>query len=235
MKAIYKTKGKAKEYCEWAVNIYGGCTNGCTYCFAPDVRKADRDAFYANAIAREGIVDSVIEQMRSGAYDGKVIQLCFTCDPYPSGVDTSATRKVIKAIKSGGANVQILTKNPSMLERDYDLLDSRDLVGVTISGAGDDIEPNSESTEERIAALKKAKDALGCEVWVSFEPVFDENVVYDILENIDWIDTYKIGKTNYVESDIDWKVFGEKVVEIGERKGRTILIKEGLKEEMDKT
>lgn len=234
MKAIYKTKGKANEYCELAVNIYDGCTNGCTYCFAPDVKNKDREKFYGSATVRDKIAEAVEEQMRSGAYSGKTIQLCFTCDPYPTGIDTTATRSVIKAIKDGGGNVQILTKNPSAVERDYDLLDENDLIGATISGAGKDIEPNSESTEERIAALKKAKDALGCEVWVSCEPVFDENVVYGILENIDWIDTYKVGKTNYVECDIDWKAFGEKVAELGERFGRTVLIKEGLREEMER-
>lgn len=234
MKAIYKTKGKANEYCELAVNIYDGCTNGCTYCFAPDVKDKDRETFYDCASVRDGIVEAVREQMRSGAYAGKTIQLCFTCDPYPTGVDTSATRAVIKAIKEGDGNVQILTKNPSAVERDYDLLDENDLIGATISGAGKDIEPNSESTEERLAALRKAKDALGCEVWVSCEPVFDEDVVYGILENIDWIDTYKVGKTNYVECDIDWKAFGEKVAELGERFGRTVLIKEGLREEMER-
>lgn len=233
MKAIYKTKGKAKEYCELAVNIYDGCTNGCTYCFAPDVKSTDRETFYGNATAREGIVEAVEEQMRSGAYAGQTIQLCFVCDPYPTGIDTCATRSVIKAVKNGGGHVQILTKNPSAIEKDYDLLDENDLIGTTISGAGKDVEPNSESTEERLAALKKAKDVLGCEVWVSCEPVFDENVVYAILEDIDWIDTYKVGKTNYVDCDIDWKRFGEKVVKLGEEFGKTILIKEGLREEME--
>ena len=233
MKAIYKTTGKAEEYCPLAVNIYGGCTNGCTYCFAPDVTREERERFYEAAVVRDKLIESLEAQTKSGAYRGKTVQICFTCDPYPTGVDTSATREVIRLLKEGGCHVQILTKNPSAIERDYDLLDENDLVGTTISGAPRDIEPNSETTAERLSALKKAKDAIGCEIWVSCEPVFDESVVYDILENIDYIDTYKVGKTNYVDCDIDWKAFGEKVVELGEKFGRTILIKKGLREEME--
>ena len=234
MKAIYKTKGKAKEYCELAVNIYDGCTNGCTYCFAPDVRHTDREKFYKTVHPRPGIVESVCAQMIGGTYAGKTIQLCFTCDPYPTGIDTSITREVIRALKEGGAHVQILTKNPHAVERDYDLLDKNDLVGTTISGAGLDIEQNSETTQERLDGIKAAKDACGCEAWVSCEPVFDESVIYDILENIDWIDTYKVGKTNYVDDcDIDWRAFGKKVVELGEKYGREVLIKDGLRQEIE--
>lgn len=234
MKAVYRTSGKAEEYCELAVNIYGGCTNGCAYCFAPDVTRAQREKFYEKAVLRDGLMESLASQMASGAYRGKTVQLCFTCDPYPSGVDTAPTREVIKMLKDGGCHVQVLTKNPTALERDYDLLDENDLVGATISGAGKDIEPNSDDTETRLAALKAAKDAIGCEIWVSCEPVYDENVVYDILANIDWIDTYKVGKTNYVDDcDIDWKSFGNKVAELGATLGKTVLIKKGLREAME--
>ena len=32
MKPIYKPKGAAGEYAEYACNLYDGCTHGCTYC-----------------------------------------------------------------------------------------------------------------------------------------------------------------------------------------------------------
>lgn len=40
----------------------------------------------------------------------ELIHLCFTCDPYPVGRDTFATREVIKILKEYENNVQILTK-----------------------------------------------------------------------------------------------------------------------------
>lgn len=35
MKPIYEPKGKAKEYGDYAINIYTGCPHECFYCFAP--------------------------------------------------------------------------------------------------------------------------------------------------------------------------------------------------------
>lgn len=37
MKPIYKPKGAAKEYGDYAINIYTGCPHNCFYCFAPNV------------------------------------------------------------------------------------------------------------------------------------------------------------------------------------------------------
>ena len=37
MKPIYIPKGKAKEYGDYAINIYTGCPHECYYCFAPNV------------------------------------------------------------------------------------------------------------------------------------------------------------------------------------------------------
>lgn len=30
---IYQPRGAAGEYAKWAVNLYNGCSNGCTYCY----------------------------------------------------------------------------------------------------------------------------------------------------------------------------------------------------------
>jgi DNA repair photolyase len=35
---IYEPKGKAGEYAPLALNLYAGCSHGCTYCFAPTAR-----------------------------------------------------------------------------------------------------------------------------------------------------------------------------------------------------
>lgn len=42
MKPLYVPKGKAKEYGDYAVNIYTGCPHRCYYCFAPNVLHRDK-------------------------------------------------------------------------------------------------------------------------------------------------------------------------------------------------
>lgn len=129
MKPLYVPKGKAKEYGDYAVNIYTGCPHRCYYCFAPSVLHRDREEFHTHVDPRPGIVDALKKQLEREGITGKLIHLCFTCDPYPTGYDTSVTREVIKAIKDSGNHVQILTKGDG--SRDFDLLDENDWYGIT--------------------------------------------------------------------------------------------------------
>ena len=47
MNTIYKPKGAAAEYGDYAVNIYTGCPHRCYYCFAPNVLHREREAFHS--------------------------------------------------------------------------------------------------------------------------------------------------------------------------------------------
>lgn len=127
MKPIYEPKGKAKEYGDLAINIYTGCPHRCYYCFAPSVLRRDREQFHSCVAPREGIVEAVARQLDREQITGKTIHLCFTCDPYPTGYDTTATREIIKLLKGAGNHVQILTKGDG--SRDFDLLDKNDWYG----------------------------------------------------------------------------------------------------------
>ena len=106
MKPIYAPKGKAKEYGDYAVNIYTGCPHRCYYCFAPSVLRRDREQFHSCVAPRAGIVDATAKQLEREQITGKTIHLCFTCDPYPTGYDTTATREIIKLLKASGNHVQ---------------------------------------------------------------------------------------------------------------------------------
>lgn len=134
MKPIYEPKGKAREYADLALNIFTGCPNGCEYCFAPAVLRKTPEQF-SQGIIRHGILEATVRQLQGGGFEGRTIHLCFTCDPYPSGMPTMVTREVIEAIHDAGAFVQILTKNPVSAMRDFDLLGERDMFGVTYTGA----------------------------------------------------------------------------------------------------
>ena len=110
MKPIYEPKGKAKEYGDYALNIYTGCPHRCYYCFAPSVLHRDREKFHADVRPRDGIVEATKAQLEREHITGRIIHLCFTCDPYPTGYDTTPTREIIKVLKEYGNHVQILTK-----------------------------------------------------------------------------------------------------------------------------
>ena len=63
MKPIYEPKGKAKEYGDYALNIYTGCPHRCYYCFAPSVLHRDREKFHADVRPRDGIVEAAKAQL----------------------------------------------------------------------------------------------------------------------------------------------------------------------------
>ena len=236
MKPIYEPKGKAKEYGDLAINIYTGCPHRCFYCFAPNVLHKDRETFHSCIEPRKNIVEEVKKQLEKEHITGKLIHLCFTCDPYPFDYDTTPTREIIKAIKESGNNVQILTKNGIAAMHDFDLLDGNDWFGVTIECYDDNVEelPNGLKPTRRYYSLFKAKQK-GIKTWVSFEPVINEADVLECIEGCSkFVDKVKIGKLNYYPSDINWKEFGEKAEALCKKLGIEYYIKDSLREEMNK-
>jgi len=232
---IYKPKGKALEYAPnaYALNIYTECNHACDYCYACMMAKRFGKPWTGNVRPREGIVEAVENQLIKLRGAGEHIHLCFSCDPYPSGVDTLATRQIIKAIKDSGNHVQILTKGGQRATRDFDLLDENDWFGITVAGYEDSSakhEPNAASVLSRIKTLRKAKN-MGIRTWVSFEPILDQGAVSDfIIGHHGSFDLLRIGKMNYRPSDIDWKAVTEDVVRLCDKYGKDYYIKKSLME-----
>jgi len=230
MKPIYEPRGAAKEYGDLALNIYTGCPHRCFYCFAPCVLRRDREKFHSDVRPRENIEDETCRQLEREGITGKLIHLCFTCDPYPTGYDTTSTREIIKLLKAYGNHVQILTKGTG--SRDFDLLDGGDWYGVTLDGQ---IEHPGVGTHHRFIDLMHAHDR-GIRTWVSFEPVVDaESVLRDIKSVAQiGVDKVKIGKLNYHPSSINWKQFGHEAEALCRRLGLDYTIKDSLRAEMEK-
>ena len=225
MKPIYEPKGKAKEYGDYAINIYTGCPHGCFYCFAPSVLRKDKELFHSCIEPRKNIVEEVRKQTERENIHGKLIHLCFTCDPYPTGYDSTPTREIIKLLKGSGNNVQILTKGDG--SRDFDLLTPNDWYGITLDGIN-----NGENFRNRVNSLAEAHHR-GINTWVSFEPVTDEKKFFKELHLVSLIvDKVKIGKLNYYPSDIDWKRFGEKAESLCKELKLDYYIKDSLRKEM---
>ena len=221
---IYEPRGAAKEYGDYAINIYTGCPHRCYYCFAPGVLHQDRERFHSHVEPRPGIVEEVRKQLEREQITGKLIHLCFTCDPYPTGFDSTATREIIKLLKEHGNHVQILTKGDG--KRDFDLLDENDWYGVTIDGSAMRIETH------RILDLCAADDR-GINTWVSFEPVLNAKNVLSAIECLRFVKKMKIGKLNYNPSDIDWAAFGREVEALCQKLGLNYYIKDSLRREME--
>lgn len=248
MKPIYKPSGKAAEYGDYAINIYTGCPHECYYCFAPSVLRKQKDQFHSDVRPRENIVEETRKQIEREHITGKLIHLCFTCDPYPTGHDSSPTREIIKLLKDTGNHIQILTKNGKAAMRDFDLLDENDCFGITYAGypgPGNisdpnyipEAEPGSGAPYYRIKALHEAHKR-GIKTWVSAEPVLDATDVLNLIECADYVNLWKVGKLNYHPSDINWKNFGERVERALTVKKRwnpnvDYYIKESLRAEMN--
>lgn len=239
MKPIYEPKGKAKEYGDYALNIYSSCSHGCFYCYCPSfLHKAKEQFFVAkneHPYPRTGIVEATMQQLEREKITGKLIHLCFVGDPFPMGADHGTTLEIIRLLKEHGNHVQILTKGDARSA--IPLLDKDDWFGVTISALGQvakKAEPGALDAEWRIMQLILAKVA-NINTWVSFEPVVRaEHVLATIKDFHPWIDKAKIGKLNYHASDIDWPKFGREVEELCQKVGLNYYIKESLRAEMEK-
>lgn len=234
MSIIYEPKGKAREYCELAANLYRGCGHDCKYCYAPSATFKTRDQFRKASVRKE-----VIEKLRKEApeYRGREVLLSFTCDPYQElNNKLNLTRQAIEIFISNEVHVNILTKGGSRSIGDFDLLSkngSKYGTTLTFMSDGDSRhwEPEAALPHNRIDALLVAK-TYGIETWVSLEPVISPTQTLQLIdETHECVDTYKVGKWNYHKDAnlIDWHRFANEAIEKLEGYDKNYLIKNDLK------
>ena len=209
--AIYQPTGKAREYAEWACNLYVGCSNDCSYCYCKrgvlgsviggpqaTLKKCFRDRQDAfNAFARE--LDRNVDALREHG-----LFFTFTSDPCLPDTVNMHLSCVIYAVEHG-VPVQLLTKRADWVlepaERDteskFDTLvkvtDASLLaVGFTLTGR-DDLEPGASPTDERIAAMRKIHRS-GVRTFASLEPVIDPAATLGCFRRtLGFCDLYKVG------------------------------------------
>lgn len=70
MKPIYEPKTRAKEYCDLAINIYQGCSHGCTYCYARKMFERYHPNEKFDVKLRPGIIEATKKQLSSGKFEG---------------------------------------------------------------------------------------------------------------------------------------------------------------------
>lgn len=236
---IYRPSGKALEYGELALNLYTGCSHGCKYCYAPKVVRKSREEF-EDVKPRDGILEAIEKQLAKGKIKESLIHLCFTCDPYPTGHDTSVTTEAIKLIHNSGNYVQILTKNVSGAMKDEHLLSRGDRLGFTYTGDFEKKTTNKivSSQDEIWTALNDAIEAR-YSTWVSIEPALNKEAIYKFLKFGPQVEVAKIGKLNYCTLEslgfdpINWADFGKKCNEIGRQSYMNVQLKDDLRKEVE--
>lgn len=262
MKVIYQPKGRAQEYAEsekgagdgYAVNLYRGCTHGCAYCYVPTMppwkfEAEARRRFHATVYPRPNLLRNLAadcDAMEAAGLLGAPLHLCFTCDPYPLGIDPAVdvTREALEILEGAGfRNVQVLTKGGMAAARDFDIMARNGWkFGQTITtndkAPAAAYEPNAATIGNRLKALAEAK-AAGVYTWVSVEPVTDTWGAWAlVVEARGLVDLWKIGKLNHgadisqelgeIEAQTDWAFFLHSIVEQLEYQGDAYLIKDSL-------
>jgi DNA repair photolyase len=222
MSIIYRPAGRAGEYSEYAVNLYGGCDHHCPYCYVPLARHITPEKFYgAGATPYKNVLKKLAADCRrlQGAITTPIM-LSFTSDAYQhSEAGHQTTRQAIRLLKQHGFRICVLTKAGMRATRDFDLLDAGDVMAATLTliNEADSLkwEPHAALPSDRIEFLKAAK-RRGMETWASLEPVIDPEQTLELIQATRGIvDLYKIGTINYVKvvsEKIDWTDFVREAV-----------------------
>lgn len=222
-KAIYKPKGKAGEYAEWACNLYVGCSNDCSYCYCkkgvlshamggpePKLKSCFRNEQHAfETFVKE--LDANIDALRQSS-------LFFTFSSDPLIPETRALNvKCIEYAILRGVRCQVLTKNADFIQDEALRIMVSNTSGLhygkflafgfTLTGC-DDLEPGASSNNERINAMRLLH-SIGFRTFASLEPVVVPAKTAKMARMAaDCCDLYKVGlqsgvpKSYYAEEDI---------------------------------
>ncbi len=239
MKAIYETKGRAREYSELAVNLYTGCGHRCVYCCGATVTHQDRNSWENSPRPRKGILEQiqVDAAVRSNLQDDRPILMCFVTDPYqPINDEFKLARIALIILHAHGLRATILTKAGMRATQDFDLLiPGRDAFACTLTlrekMESRYWEPVAADPSSRMDALKEAHK-LGLETWVSFEPVIKPEDTMELIRmTSDYVDHCKVGTMNYHphRKTIDWPKFAHEVKELLDSVGKPYYLKEDLR------
>ena len=151
---------------DFTLNPYGGCSFGCTYCYAAffshDIEKRDNWGYWVNV--KENAV-SLLEKRKPGTLDGKLIYMSSVTDPYqPVERQLEITQGLLQTMVNRGDKPKLVvqTRSPDVV-RDCDLFRSiednggRVQVNMTVTTDDEDIrrtfEPFCPSSHARLRAI----------------------------------------------------------------------------------
>ena len=243
-KAIYKPKGAAQEYGQWACNLYNGCSNKCDYCYnrhCPQSITLGGDKVTLKKSLRSHGGDYLpCADMRNAAWifeqeflkhkdeiirDGGLF-FSFVSDPM-----LDETRKLsmecAEMAMARGCKVTMLTK--CQYDTDWARC-HKDLLrpGFTLTGM-DSMEHGKYCTGDRIDNMRRLHEA-GIKTWASIEPVIDFDCALDaIARSADCCDFYKIGLASKIGKQYTKQEVMEFVEKVGELVAVPIYWKESVR------
>lgn len=204
-KAIYTTKGAAREYGRVGCNFYTGCPHECEYCYlkrgAPSkqlggnvvqLKKCFRDDDDALDVFNKEVRKHIDVLRYTGVF------FSFTTDPMiPQTIDL--TLSAINMLIYNNIPVKILTKDATFVMYDRFQLNFKSnafkdmvAVGFTLTGR-DDMEPMASSNTRRLEAIRILYNN-DIRTWASIEPVIDWQHANMMVElSLHFCDHYKIG------------------------------------------
>lgn len=214
-KAIYSTKGAAREYGRIGCNFYKGCPHECSYCYlkrgAPskhlggnvaELKKCFKDEADAARILRMELDKHLDQCQRYGIF------LSFTTDPLILNTRELTGIAITEALVRD-IPVWILTKDASFIYDEefmeyIDIIDPfyRDRIhfGFTLTGR-DDMEPHASINHDRIRAMQWM-NIKGFSTFASIEPVIDwRSAERVVLESLPHCDHFKLGLRSGVKKD----------------------------------
>lgn len=159
----------------WSLNPYLGCAHACSFCYVPDVRHEDRDAWGGYVEVKRNL-PAVLHDELDTKEEG-LVSLSTATDPYQfAEARCRVTRRCLAVLADADWPVGVLTRSP-LVTRDLDLLDrfSDRRVGLSVPTLDDAaraaFEPHAPAVEARLSTLAELADA-GLEPFVSFAPAY---------------------------------------------------------------
>jgi len=235
MRVIYKPKGRAGEYSEYALNIGRGCKHGCHYCYVPAMTRQSPSEFRQEFTVKKDLFKRLELDLQEMYYANikTPVLLCFINDPYQSHLTAKITSDCMDLFNKFEQNFQILTKAGAEACEAFDKYKPGDMFASSLTFINKDdsykIEPHAAHPESRIESLKIAHEK-GIRTWVSFEPVLDGEQVIELFEKTkEFVDFYRLGKvSNYPSRVNDWDQFANTMVNLFKENGKDYYIKNDL-------
>lgn len=242
-KAIYNPGGKAREYSQWAVNFYNGCSARCDYCYnrkgrsakilgidKPMLKKSLVNEEKAWEIFQKELLQNNMEIRKTGLFFN------FVSDPMlPETILLNTT--AMRLCLTNNIPIKILTKQTWWIDefiREDHIngtiwnctgIKDKMYIGFTLTGH-DELEPGAARNMDRALALHKLHNH-GFKTWASIEPIIDFESAKDMISYTYKVcDLFKVGLQSGKKFDVvEAQSFVEWLNEIQQPK---IYLKESL-------